>query len=79
MPMLTLTYDTGSVPLSRINDGFAAAYGYQPTINGSPNPETKAEFSRRMVREYIKGVVKGQEVEAARKTAEAGVTEITLT
>lgn len=84
MATLSVSFDTGSVPLSRIQDAFASAYGWTATVsdgNGGtiPNPETKAQFMRRKVKEYVTDVVKGQEREAARRTAESAVTEITLT
>lgn len=84
MATLSVSYDTGPVPLSRITDAFADAYGWTATItNGGgvtvPNPETKAQFMRRKVGEYIRDVVRGQELDAARRTAEAGVTGVTLT
>lgn len=84
MATLSISFDTGSVPLSRIQDAFAAAYGWTATVpNGAgaeiPNPETKALLTRRKIKEYVVEVVKGQEREAARRTAEGTVTEITLT
>jgi hypothetical protein len=84
MATLSFSFNTGTVPLSRIQDAFALAYGYQATVsdgNGGqiPNPETKAQFTQRKIREYVVSVVKSQETEAARRTAESAVTEITLT
>lgn len=80
MATFSISFDTGAVPLSRIYDAFAVAYGYQATLpGGGTNPETKAQFARRMMGDHIKGVVKAQEREAARSAAEAGVTDITLT
>lgn len=55
--------------LQRVLDAFAAAYGYQATIDGSPNPETKAQFARRMVRQYVKNTVVAHEAEQAAITA----------
>jgi hypothetical protein len=84
MATLTLTYDTGAVSLSRIQDAIAAAYGYQTTIpdgNGGtiPNPESKAQFARRMIGGHIKSVVRTQELAAARVASETSIAEITLT
>lgn len=50
---------------ARIRNAFATAYGYQNTINGQPNPETKAQFRDRKIKEYIKDVVKSVETQAA--------------
>ncbi len=79
MATLTFTFDTGAVPLNRILDAFATAYSYQSIIDGVPNPETKAQFARRMVMEYIRDVVQGQEVNTATKIAKDGVVKLALT
>lgn len=50
---------------ARIRNAFATAYGYQNTINGQPNPETKAQFRDRKIKEYIKEVVRSVERQAA--------------
>lgn len=78
MPQLQFTFDTGAVPLSRIVDAIALEYGYQAITNGSPNPETKAQFSRRMIGTVIKNIVKNQDLHTARIAAEATVTPINL-
>lgn len=56
MATLTFSFDTGPVTLSEIIDVFATAYNYQATVNGQPNPESKAQFTRRMVRQYIRDI-----------------------
>lgn len=53
MATLTLTYETGSVTLTDLNNMLALEWGYQETINGQPNPESKANFNRRQVRRMI--------------------------
>lgn len=59
---------------ARSRNAFASAYGYQDTINGSPNPETKAQFRARKIKEYIKDVTRSEE----RKAALAAVTDTTV-
>lgn len=49
MAQVTFVFDTGSVTANDLNDTLALAYGYQDIINGQPNPETKAQFNKRMV------------------------------
>jgi hypothetical protein len=49
---------------TRIANSFASAYGYQATINGSPNPQTKADFAADRVVDFIKNVVAGEENKA---------------
>lgn len=75
MATFTLTFDTGAVPLSKITDAFASAYDYDAVVDGAPNPETKAQFTRRMIRHLIVQVVRGQDA----KAAATAVAEISLT
>jgi hypothetical protein len=74
MATLNFSFDTGSVPLSRIVDAFATAYRYHATIDGQPNPETKAQFARRMVKHYITQIVLTEE----RKAEEAKIVKFDL-
>lgn len=76
---------------SRVTNGLAGQYNYQATIPAPnplnppvPNPETKAQFAKRMVAKFIKDSVKAfeatQAAGTARDTASADVeTTITLT
>lgn len=76
---------------ARVTDGLAGQYNYQATIPAPnplnppvPNPETKAQFAKRMVANFIKDSVKAYEAtqaaRIARDTAAASVeTAITLT
>lgn len=59
---------------ARIRNAFASAYGYQDTINGQPNPETKAQFRDRKIKEFIKGITFAEE----RKAALAAVVDPTV-
>jgi len=83
---LTFQFDTGSVPLSRITDAYAAKYFYQANIpdpaneGGTiPNPETKANFARRTLKEQIITIVKAAESDAAAKAASDAILPIVLT
>lgn len=87
MATLTFTFDTGAVTTAEILNAFATRYGYQTTVPDPnapepppgqmrpliPNPETKAVFARRMVREYIIGIVRDERHRAAKATAVAAV------
>lgn len=82
--MATISVTIPNAILNRVTDGICGQYSYQATINGSPNPETKAQFAQRMVREFIKNTVKGYEAtvaqDAARTAAIASAdTDIVLT
>jgi hypothetical protein len=65
-----------------VADAFAAAYGYQDNIPNPnpaaalltptiPNPETRAQFMRRQIMEFIRNTVKSVEVATAAETARA--------
>lgn len=48
MPTLTFTFDTGVVPLSRITNAIATMYHYTGVFNSQP--ETKADFAKRIIK-----------------------------
>jgi hypothetical protein len=74
MPELQFSFNTGSVPLSRIVNAICLEYNYKATIRGEANPETKAEFAKRMIGDHIRNIVYNQETELARKAAESDAT-----
>jgi hypothetical protein len=58
----------------RVIDGIAGAHGYQDVIIGiddseTPNPETKAQFAKRVIIADIKNAVKSYEAIQAAETA----------
>jgi len=56
--------------VSRFVDGSAGAYNYQAVdAEGTPNPETKAQYAKRKIRAYIVGVVLGYEAGQAADAA----------
>lgn len=77
MATLSFSFDTGSVPLSRIADAFAVTYGYKPEIDGQPNPESKADFARRMIRRHIIDIVRSGERQAAERSINIQDVELT--
>lgn len=54
---------------TKIVDAFCTAYGYQDTINGAPNPQSKQAFFNARLTAYIKGVYQSEAVKAAEKAA----------
>jgi hypothetical protein len=50
---------------ARIANAFASAYGYQATINGQPNPQTKGDFAADQLVNYVKNIVLSEEAKAA--------------
>lgn len=81
--MATITLNIPDAQLNRVVNGLATLYGYQATVNGEPNPQTKAQFAKaqilRFVKESVKAVEANADAEAARTAAVTKAeTEITL-
>ncbi|MCI0550615.1 MAG: hypothetical protein L0287_06650 [Anaerolineae bacterium] len=55
---------------NRVVNGLCKRYNYSDTLeHGEPNPETKAQFAKRKVVEFIKRAVRDVEIESASKAA----------
>lgn len=67
--MAEVTFVIPNGILDRVLDGVAYANNYQDTIGGEPNPESKPEFARRMIRNYIKDCVIAYEAAQAGDSA----------
>lgn len=52
--MATIQIDIPNGVLTRVTSGICEKFNYQDTVNGQPNPETKAQFSKRMVALVVK-------------------------
>jgi len=49
----SVTFQINDEHLSRFVDGIAGHFGYQDTIDGEPNPETKAQYGKRKLRRQM--------------------------
>lgn len=82
MPDIIVSVNPASA-LTRLVDAICANHGYQAIINGSPNPETKNQYAKRMFAKWGKGQVAlyetGLAVNAARITAEASADALDIT
>jgi len=68
--MANLTVTVPDAMLPRVTAAFKAQYNYQATLpDGTANPETEAQFMRRMVKEYIKQVLVAHEAVTAAEDA----------
>jgi hypothetical protein len=88
--MAQISFTIADDKVQRMRAAFAARYGYRAKVfdpaTGAEidNPESRADFARRMIREFVKGVIRDHErreaAEAAANAAGAAVeTEIELT
>lgn len=69
MPAITLTISAPD--LARAVDALSARWGYAAQLsNGSPNPQTRAEFVRLKIGEWVRSEVRAHEL----TTAQAAVT-----
>lgn len=74
MATITVTIPANITP--RVIDGFCKRYHYQEFLDVEhtiPNPETKAQFAKRRVIQFIKDAVREAEAEDAKKVAEDAV------
>jgi len=62
MPLITISLPSSDN--TRVNNAFASAYNHDPT-----GGETKEAFAKRQIIEFIKGVVRGTEVNGAADNA----------
>lgn len=63
MPIITFSFDTGQIPLSRITKAFAA----QNKLLLPDHPETDDELTYRIIKEFIINSVKSAEFTEAQK------------
>lgn len=69
--MANITITIPDASLSRIVADIAAAYNYQATINGAPNPQTQQAFAKAQIINWIKNTCKNQELSSAMQSAQA--------
>lgn len=67
--MAQVTFTIPNEIVTRVLDGIAYANGYQDEIDGQPNPESKPDFARRMIRTYMKQCVVSYEARVAGEAA----------
>lgn len=68
MASITITIPDAIAP--RVLSGFCKRYNYLPTLtDGSPNPETKAQFAKRKIIDFIKLAVRESEIQDASDAA----------
>ena len=77
--MAKVVFTLSDEHLTRVIDAFCFHYGYAATlITGEPNPESRGEFTRRIISEWIRAETKKQErrvtLEAVPPTVEVDIT-----
>lgn len=81
--MASISITVADADLTRALNAACVYLGYQDTINGSPNPETKAQFVRRRIAETVKlWAVQGEvatAIASAQTTAAASANQISVT
>jgi hypothetical protein len=75
--MPTICHTLSAADLTRTVDALSVRWGYQDTINGEPNPQTKGEFVRQKIGQWVKGEVRAHELGTAQ--AAVTVTEVSIT
>lgn len=72
--MASITITIPNPVLTRVIDGVALGHGWKPLVddgNGNqiPNPETKTDYAKRIIKEYVKKSVIRHEAGLAEKAA----------
>lgn len=75
MPTISFTVSAGTQ--TELVDALCAEYGYQSTVNGSPNPETRNQFAVRHVREWMKARIRTYREAQAKAQASSADPDIT--
>lgn len=70
--MPTITFTATAQNLNRLVTATCATRGYQPTIDGQPNPQTPAQFAKEWWWNEMKQEVRGYEAREAERTAREG-------
>lgn len=76
MPTISLTLS--SQDLTRAVDALGTRWGYSSTLpNGDPNPQTKGEFVRQRIAQWVRSEVHAHELATAQ--AAVNVTDVSIT
>ncbi|RLC99125.1 MAG: hypothetical protein DRI46_10040 [Chloroflexi bacterium] len=74
MATTNIVFQVDTDHLQRFINGIAAHYGYQQeSVDGAPNPETKAQYGKRKIRQEWVRRIQRQERLAAEAAIEATV------
>ena len=73
MATLNLSVTVPDAQATAILNDFCMYNGYQETINGQPNPQTKAQFAKSVVISFVRESIKAQRATAAAQAASAVV------
>jgi hypothetical protein len=76
--MPTISFEMSAEHLTRLVNALSEAHGYQATIDGQPNPETKAAFAKKVAASILRGEVLSYETQKARQAVSA-VADLTIT
>lgn len=63
----------------RVLAAFAAMFGYQDALNGTPPTQTEAQFAREKIKEYIRDVTRTYEERIAVQDAREAVAANAIT
>ena len=74
-----VTFEIKDEHVARFRDGIAAHFGYRETIDGEPNPESKAVYAKRKLRQqmvqWVKRAERAEAISAIAEQAEIDINE----
>lgn len=76
MATISLTYTGTAAALTRVVELNAQYYGYEETIDGQPNPESKQEFVRKQLLKMLTRQANEQEKKNAYEASLASVVPV---
>ena len=77
--MAQITLNIPDQHVDRVVAAVSNHFGYTDEIDGQPNTETRAAYSRRKIAQWLKFLVLEHEQEIARQAAGSGIDEIDIT
>ena len=75
---MKITIFVSDAEAQRVEDAFAVEYGYQATVDGAPNRQTKTQFLQDCLRRHVREVTRGYETRVA-VAAVVAPAEVTVT
>ena len=75
--MPDITFSLTAAHLTRLVDAICVTEGYQARLeDGTPNPESRPQFARRMVAEHLRHLVRNYENELARAAVQSPLIDV---
>jgi hypothetical protein len=75
---MIIQFDIPDVAAARIIDGLSLAWSYPTEVMGQPNPQSKGQFVKQKLIQYIKDEVRHAEMNVASETSREELAAINI-